>query len=64
MMKKSSFDRSSCDRTAKINIFFAFDSFRRQLECPGENHRHGKSEDEQNTTRRTAQLGISKNGKI
>ena len=34
------------DRTAKIDILFAFDSFRRQLECPGKNQRHGKSNNE------------------
>jgi len=35
------------NRFAKIDIFRALDSFRRQLECPGQNQRHGKSNDEQ-----------------
>src|SRR5437899_8338327 len=35
------------DRFATIDSFCAFDSFRRQLECPGQNHRHGKSDNEQ-----------------
>src|SRR6266498_4015055 len=35
------------NRFAKIDIFCPLDSFRRQLECPGQNHRHGKSDNEQ-----------------
>src|SRR6266550_2691013 len=35
------------NRFANIDIFCALDSFRRQLECPRQNHRHGKSDNEQ-----------------
>src|SRR6266480_3690484 len=35
------------NRFANIDIFCAFDSFRRKLEGPGKNHRHGKSDNEQ-----------------
>src|SRR6266481_4919754 len=35
------------NRFTKIHIFRALDSFRRQLKRPGKNHRHGKSDNEQ-----------------
>src|SRR6266542_4285297 len=35
------------NRFTKIDIFCALDSFRRQLECPGKNQRHWKSDNEQ-----------------
>src|SRR5206468_3374916 len=35
------------NRFAEIDIFCALDSFWRQLECPGKNHRHWKSDNEQ-----------------
>src|SRR5438128_5690502 len=34
-------------RFTKIDIFCALDSFRCKLECPGKNHRHRKSDNEQ-----------------
>src|SRR5712692_7782579 len=34
-------------RWAKIDIFRALDSFRREFECPGKNQRHRKSDNEQ-----------------
>src|SRR5438128_3380052 len=35
------------NRFTKIDIFGALDSLRRQFKCPGKNHRHGKSDNEQ-----------------
>src|SRR5438128_1469029 len=35
------------NRFTKINIFGAPDSLRRQFKCPGKNHCHGKSDNEQ-----------------
>src|SRR6266581_4030878 len=35
------------NRFANIDIFCALDPLRRELECPRENHRHRKSDDEQ-----------------
>src|SRR6266536_545453 len=35
------------NRFAKIDIFRALDSFRREFKCPGKNQRHGKSDNEQ-----------------
>src|SRR6266446_3716131 len=35
------------NRFTQIDIFRALDSFRRQFKCPGKNHRHGKSNNEQ-----------------
>src|SRR6266536_1934685 len=35
------------NRFARIDIFRALDSFRREFKRPGKNHRHGKSDNEQ-----------------
>src|SRR6266496_2417185 len=35
------------NRFTKIDIFRALDSFRREFKCPGKNHRHRKSDNEQ-----------------